>query len=109
MNTQNSHTLSLPHVISILPFLPVVSKHIVEDLVFFTNSIATAKSEGKAAFCSSHRHIFSIKLFTFKSIIPFFFTGKYVTLKPSASKARHESSTHLCSVCVVIMCFFLDL
>ena len=34
---------------------------------------------------------------TSKSINPSFCTGRYVTLKPSFSKARHESNTHLCS------------
>ena len=34
---------------------------------------------------------------TCMSMSPFGCTGKYVTSNPSASKARHESSTHLCS------------
>lgn len=29
---------------------------------------------------------------------PFFWTGKYVTLKPFYSSYQHESNTHLCSV-----------
>lgn len=46
---------------------------------------------------------------TFRSMIPLFFTGRYVTWKPSASSERQESKTHLCSVWVVIKCFFRDL
>ena len=34
-------------------------------------------------------------------------TGRYVTSKPSSWRCRAESRTHLCSVCVVMMCFFL--
>ena len=36
-------------------------------------------------------------ILTFKSISPLGLTGKYVTSCPSASKARQESRTHLCS------------
>lgn len=32
-----------------------------------------------------------------REIIPVEQTGKYVISKPSPSKARHESKTHLCS------------
>mmetsp|Transcript_161373 Transcript_161373/g.391873 ORF Transcript_161373/g.391873 Transcript_161373/m.391873 type:complete len:232 (+) Transcript_161373:321-1016(+) len=36
---------------------------------------------------------------------PLLCTPRYVTLKPCCSSTRHESSTHLCSVCVVITWF----
>lgn len=39
----------------------------------------------------------------FKSTKPLVSTGKYVTSNPSSCKTRHESKTHLCSVCVVIL------
>jgi len=41
-----------------------------------------------------------------RSIKPFDFTGKYVTSHPRCCSHRHESSTHLWSVCVVMTCFF---
>jgi hypothetical protein len=43
----------------------------------------------------------------FMQMRPFFCTGRYVTSKPCCCRMRHESSTHLCSVCVVITWFFL--
>lgn len=50
----------------------------------------------------------SFSSYTSKSTSPLLWTGRYVTLKPSDSKTRHESKTHLCSVCVVITWRFFD-
>ena len=44
-----------------------------------------------------------------KSQFPNPLPGRQVTLNPSISSARHESRTHLCSICEVMTCFFLDL
>ena len=41
-----------------------------------------------------------------KSTNPLGFTGRYVTSHPRCSRYRHESRTHLWSVCVVMTCFF---
>jgi len=70
----------------------------ITPISLFTAITDTSAVSGRsAAFRSSIR------------INPFEPTGRYVTSKPSSWRTRQESRTHLCSVCVVIMCFFLFL
>lgn len=84
-------------------FLQLLKKHNAKNAIKLTIQGLKNKMYTRKIQMEIHQ------IHTWRSIKPLLFTGRQDTLNPSASRTRQESSTHLCSVCVVMMCFFLAL
>lgn len=69
-----------------LQMVPISSMGCLTPISLFTVIMETNDVDGLIAASNSPR-----------SMRPFDLTGMYVTSNPSASKALHESNTHLCS------------
>ena len=80
----------------VLSSWPISSMGWMTPISLLTVMMETIAVSGRKAASSSCR-----------SMRPFSLTPRYVTSKPSSCSFLAESRTHLCSVCVVMMWFFL--
>lgn len=94
---------SLAHTMNDVQMSPPNCAYVSRLARTTTDSASATLLEGVGCFTMSDAH-WAVRVSEQRPALP---TPKYVTSKPcSTSKRRHDAKTHLCSVCVVTICFF---